>query len=184
MNPSYARGALSTALVAALVTVAACKREERRFIEVPPTATPSSPLTISGLQPGPSFITATVESPYDDIAYSVAQGKKLFSTMNCSGCHAHGGGSIGPALMDDQWIYGSGPEQIFASIAQGRPNGMPTWKYKLSTQQIWELVSYVRSLSGLIPKSARPGRGDHMMVKNSEQQTSPRTPVNSSVPLP
>ena len=38
---------------------------------------------------------------------------------------------MGPALMDDEWIYGSRPDQIFATIAEGRPNGMPTWKYRL-----------------------------------------------------
>ena len=42
--------------------------------------------------------------------------------------------------MDEEWIYGSEPEQIFATIAEGRPNGMPAWKYTLSTQQIWQLV--------------------------------------------
>ena len=38
-----------------------------------------------------------------------------------------GGGGIGPPLMDDRWIYGSAPENIYASIVQGRPNGMPAW---------------------------------------------------------
>ena len=29
--------------------------------------------------------------------------------------------------MDDKWIYGYEPEQIFATISQGRPNGMPAF---------------------------------------------------------
>ena len=37
------------------------------------------------------------------------QGKRLFSWYNCIGCHANGGGGIGPPLMDDEWIYGSRP---------------------------------------------------------------------------
>ena len=28
--------------------------------------------------------------------------------------------------MDDKWIYGSRPEQIYSDIVQGRPNGMPS----------------------------------------------------------
>jgi len=106
----------------------------------------------------------------------------LFASMNCSGCHSNGGGGMGPALMDDNWIYGSDPDQVFASIAEGRPNGMPAWKYRLNNQQIWELVTYVRSLSGLIPKGARPSRSDHMVVASPPSQTPNSKPKNSGVP--
>jgi cytochrome c oxidase cbb3-type subunit 3 len=102
--------------------------------------------------------------------------------MNCSGCHANGGGAMGPALMDDEWIYGSTPNQIFSSIAEGRPNGMPSWKGRLTDTQIWQLVAYVRSLSGLTPKSARPNRGDNMMIKPAPSQTPNAKPKNSSRP--
>jgi cytochrome c oxidase cbb3-type subunit 3 len=102
--------------------------------------------------------------------------------MNCSGCHANGGGGMGPALMDTEWTYGSQPDQVFASIAEGRPNGMPSWKSRLSDQQIWELVAYVRSLSGLTPTGARPSREDHMMVKPAPVQTPATTPVQSGLP--
>jgi len=53
--------------------------------------------------------------------------------------------------MDDEWIYGSDPQQIFATIAEGSANGMPAWKYRLTTDQIWQLVAYVRSLSHPLP---------------------------------
>ena len=128
-------------------------------------------VTASPLQPGPTIVAGNIESPYDDKAWGVSAGKQLFASMNCSGCHANGGGGMGPPLMDDDWIYGSQPEQIFASIAEGRPNGMPAWKYTLSNQQIWEIVAYIRSLSSLNPKGARSGRDDHMMIKPAEQQT-------------
>jgi cytochrome c oxidase cbb3-type subunit 3 len=42
-------------------------------------------------------------------AYEVAQGKLFYRWFNCAGCHAQGGGAIGPALMDDKWIYGKDP---------------------------------------------------------------------------
>lgn len=169
-------------LACALALVAACEREERRFNENPPSASPSSFVTVSDLQPGPTFISGTVEDPYGDNAFATAEGQRLFSWMNCSGCHANGGGSIGPALMDDQWIYGSDPQQIFATIAAGRPNGMPAFKYRLGNQQIWELVAYVRSLSGLTPKGARPGRTDDMMIKPAPSQTPNAHPKNSHLP--
>ena len=82
--------------------------------------------------------------------------------------------------MDDEWIYGSDPEQVFATIAEGRPNGMPTFKYRLSNQQIWQLTAYVRSLSGLLPKGARSGRTDHMQVKPAEMQTPNAKPKTSA----
>jgi cytochrome c oxidase cbb3-type subunit 3 len=50
-------------------------------------------------------------SPYDENAYAVNQGKRLYRWYNCNGCHANGGGGIGPALMDAEWRYGSDPAQ-------------------------------------------------------------------------
>ena len=60
-------------------------------------------------------------------AYARREGKRLFSWYNCIGCHANGGGGMGPPLMDDEWIYGSEPANIFATIVEGRPNGMPSF---------------------------------------------------------
>ena len=88
---------------------------------------------------------------------------------------------MGPPLMDDEWLYGSLPNQIFASIAEGRANGMPSWKYRLTNKQIWQLVAYVRSLSSLTPKGARSGRSEHMMVKPAPMQTPNAKPKNSGV---
>ena len=67
--------------------------------------------------------------------------------MNCSGCHSNGGGGMGPSLMDNQWIYGGRLEQIHQTIADGRPNGMPSWGARLSDEVIWRLAAYVRSMS-------------------------------------
>jgi cytochrome c oxidase cbb3-type subunit 3 len=116
------------------------------------------------------------EGRYDDNAWGANEGKRLFGQMNCSGCHSNGGGGIGPALMDDDWIYGSDPQTIYQTIVGGRPNGMPSYKDRVTPQQVWQLVSYVRSLSGLTPKGARPNRVDHMMVKPAESQTPNATP--------
>ena len=96
---------------------------------------------------GPNTITDTVEGPYDDNAYGTTEGQLLFSQMNCSGCHANGGGAIGPPLIKDVFIYGNDPENIFDTIVKGRPNGMPSWAHKIPDEQIWEIAAYVRSLS-------------------------------------
>jgi cytochrome c oxidase cbb3-type subunit 3 len=85
---------------------------------------------------------------YEGNAKEIAAGKKLFDAYNCSGCHFHGAGGMGPPFMNKgHWIYGGRLDQIFASISQGRPNGMPSWGNKLAPQQIWSIAAYVKSLS-------------------------------------
>lgn len=173
----------SLTLTLTLTLVVACERENRRYDDAPREAiTPR----VSVLQPGPTLILAkSEEGVYDDNAWGTTEGKRLFNWMNCSGCHANGGGGMGPPLMDDIWTYGSEPEQIYHSIVEGRPNGMPSWRDRLNEQQVWEIVAYVRSLSGLTPKGARSARDDHMMAKPAEAQTPNAKPKQStSVPSP
>jgi cytochrome c oxidase cbb3-type subunit 3 len=76
----------------------------------------------------------------------IAAGRQLYLAMNCVGCHSHGGGGMGPALIDDTWIYGSEIENIAASIREGRPAGMPAFRGFLPEEQIWQIAAYVRSM--------------------------------------
>ena len=62
---------------------------------------------------------------------------------------------MGPPLMDSRWVYGSEPENIFATIMQGRPNGMPAFRGRIPQQQVWQIVAYVRSIAGLTPADTR-----------------------------
>src|SRR2546423_12441408 len=175
--------ALPVILVATvLCTSVGCKREERRFREPPPAATASNAVLVSGLQPGPAVIEAGMRNPSEDNAYAVSEGKTLFDQMNCSGCHSHGGGGIGPPLTDDEWIYGSDPQNIFSTITEGRPNGMPAFRAKIPNYQVWELVAYVRALGGMQGKAVRTTRDDHMMFKESEQARDQGHPSPSFVP--
>jgi cytochrome c oxidase cbb3-type subunit III len=148
-----------------------------------PGITPG-PVRQSDLQPGPPVpaLPHFTHTPYDNNAYAMNEGKRLFEWFNCVGCHAHGGGGMGPALMDDEWIYGSDPAQIFNTIWEGRPNGMPSFAGKVQTQQIWQLVSYVRSLNALVRKDAAPGRDDHLNVKPAEMRLRPQFPSGTKPP--
>ena len=147
------------------LTIAACQREERRFREAAPGATPTGTARLSVLQPGePRPMARHVASGYDENSYALQEGQRLFGWYNCAGCHANGGGGMGPPLIDDKWIYGSAPENIYATIVQGRPNGMPSFGGRIPTQQVWQIVSYVRSLSSLTPSAARSSRSEHMMM--------------------
>jgi cytochrome c oxidase cbb3-type subunit III len=158
------------------LSLVACEREKREFRPSPPTAASETNVRETTLQPGPVVPVPDAKNEYEENAYAMSEGKRLFDNYNCSGCHFHGGGGIGPPLIDDRWIYGSAPQNIYETIVEGRPNGMPAFAGKVPDDQIWQLVAYVRSMSGLTPKAASPSRSDHMQVKESEQETKPQPP--------
>ena len=93
-------------------------------------------------------------------AFHLAQGQRLYAWMNCAGCHSHGGGGMGPPLRDDEWRYGGSMAQIVATILDGRPNGMPPFRGKITEDQAWQLASYVRSMSAQTRQDALSGRAD------------------------
>src|SRR4051812_6198905 len=168
------------ALVSALF---GCKREERAFHGLPAGGTITNPKVREvELVAGGVVLADSGPGPYEDNAYAVSQGKTLYNQFNCSGCHFQGGGGIGPPLMDAEWIYGSQPENIFETIVEGRPNGMPSFRGKISNDQVWQLVAYVRSMSGLLRKDVASGRNDDMQVRTQEQSTEKMKPVQSAVP--
>ena len=53
---------------------------------------------------------------------------------------------------------------------------------KLATSQVWQLVAYIRSMSGLLAKDVAPGREDALYGAPQEQSTSEQRPVESSRP--
>ncbi|MDQ3280839.1 MAG: c-type cytochrome [Acidobacteriota bacterium] len=153
----------------ALFAFASCEREERRFREMPSAAARRNTERLVSLVPGPYTPDVHVQNPYGRNAWAISEGKRLFSWYNCVGCHSNGGGGMGPPLMDSRWIYGSDPEQIYATIVEGRPNGMPSFRGKIPEYQVWQIVAYVQSLSGNVPKDAAGGRGDEMHGHKQEQ---------------
>ena len=176
---------LVSLLTAVSVAVSACDREERRFNEAAPSAPAYATVSLDTLQPGVPAADADVVNPSERNAYDLSEGKRLFESWNCSGCHSHGGGGMGPPLMDDEWTYGSDPENIVATIVEGRPNGMPSFRGRVTDQQLWQLAAYVRSLAGLTRKAPSPGRDDDMQYKVDEQRMPaqpPRAAASRSVP--
>jgi cytochrome c oxidase cbb3-type subunit III len=90
---------------------------------------------------------AVLANPYEGNARAVEDGGKLFVAYNCADCHgAEGSGAMGPSLQDGRWHFGGSPGAVFQSIYEGRPDGMPSWGGRISDDQIWRLVAYVRSL--------------------------------------
>ena len=149
-------GVTGLCALALLIALAACEREQRQFRVAPSAASRGREVWLRARQP-----------PEARNAYAIAEGKRLYAWFNCVGCHAHGGGGIGPPLMDQYWIHGGAPPTIFTVIVEGTPNGMPSFRGKIPAHQVWQLVAYVRSLSGLVPADAIPARGDHMQSTTS-----------------
>ena len=93
-------------------------------------------------------------------AFHLAQGQRLYAWMNCAGCHAHGGGGMGPPLRDDEWRYGGSMQEMVSTILNGRPNGMPAFRDRITEDQAWQLATYVRSMSARSRQDMLSGRAD------------------------
>jgi cytochrome c oxidase cbb3-type subunit III len=133
-----------------------CEREDRPFSRVSPER--SSVPTASKERAEASGAGHVVRN-----AFSVSEGQRLFDWFNCSGCHGgRGGGHIGPALTDAEWRYGASVEEVevYRSIAEGRPQGMPAFRTLVTDAQLWQLSAYVLSLSGRVPQDVGAGRPD------------------------
>jgi cytochrome c oxidase cbb3-type subunit 3 len=137
---------------------------------------------------GDSAQVLSTENPYEGSKEAALEGQKIYLAMNCTTCHSYdGSGNQGPDLTDTYWRYGGLPIQIFNSIHDGRPKGMPAWGDKLTPDQIWKLVTYVESFGGTLParfwKQAPQGdvEGEN---EAPEAQGQFMTPVPATVPPP
>ena len=169
-------------ILAIAALLGACQREDRDYHGPPPPSGPQAGVSPTSLSAGGQTQTAPKDEralAYETNAFHISEGKRYYEWYNCYGCHAAGGGDIGPALMDDRWLYGGEIAQIHASIAEGRPNGMPSFRQVIPDDQIWEIAAYVRSMGGNVPKAAAPSRGDEIQDGPAKTQIPP-TPVRPS----
>ena len=117
-----------------------------------PTASSQQPGFIQhpeNIQPGISLHGgfAQLTNPFRGTAGKVKEGADLFVSYNCMDCHgADGSGAMGPSLQDGRWHFGGTPGDVFQSIYEGRPDGMPSWGGRIADDQIWRLVTYVQTL--------------------------------------
>jgi cytochrome c oxidase cbb3-type subunit 3 len=103
---------------------------------------------ITHIIPGDIDVKPNIRNPVEGDAEAINRGMKYFANFNCSGCHAaNAGGGMGPALSNHSFKFGSDPANIYLTIAQGRPTGMPAWGTLLPSNVIWDLVAYIGSIS-------------------------------------
>lgn len=109
----------------------------------------------------PDLISAETVTLLTD-AKDLNRGKAVFN-LNCASCHlGDGGGSIGPNLTDEYWILGGGIKNVFTTISNGGRDGkgMIAWKSTLKPADIAKVSSYVISLVGTTPATAKVAEGD------------------------
>jgi cytochrome c oxidase cbb3-type subunit 3 len=94
-------------------------------------------------------------NPFRGDATALADGKLVFEQI-CAACHKpDGSGLVGPSLVDPYWKYGSSDPELFATVSEGRPAGMPGWGVQLGAEKIWKALVYLEQL----PRSDVPGVG-------------------------
>lgn len=76
----------------------------------------------------------------------VDAGRATFQAT-CASCHAEKlTGAIGPNLVDQLWIHGGRPTEVYATVVNGVPlKGMPSWGPVLGTKKISEVAAFILS---------------------------------------
>jgi len=134
---------------------------------------------VSNLAPGNVPIRPDLQNPVEGNSEALQRGMTYFVAFNCVGCHApNGGGGMGPSLSNKTFIYGDSPGNIYLSIYQGRPNGMPSWGAMLPDSVIWDLVSYVQSIS----KAPYEGWGRTISADTMKTEQVPSEYIESTAP--
>ncbi len=138
------RSALRIALLIGLGTVASAVSARAQQPAAPDTKPAAD---TSALKATPKPAPGSLKNPYTGKQDAIAEGKQIWFRMSCYGCHGTmGGGGMGPNLTDAEWRYGGDDTSVFTTIKWGRPGGMPAWGTKLSDDDIFKVMSYVRSL--------------------------------------
>lgn len=96
-----------------------------------------------------------LQNPVAANAESVARGKALYLRY-CRTCHGVDGRgqtdmieflAYPPSdLTDDEWRHGSSDGEIFAVIRDGTVDDMEAFADRLSEEEIWHVVNYIRTL--------------------------------------
>ena len=90
--------------------------------------------------------------PPDD--ESIEAGKKIYQ-RRCASCHGPTGkgdggmalsGGTPSDLTDETWDYGSTDGEMFVNIRDGFSADMLAYKDKLKEKEIWQVVTFMRSL--------------------------------------
>jgi len=106
--------------------------------------------------------TAAFAADFDTIVNSkaMAQSGKATYLRLCQYCHGFDGKALenidfqATNLTElSEWKHGTDSESIFNSIKNGAGEDMPAFKSKMSDDEIWQVVAFIRSIG---PEDRRP----------------------------
>ena len=94
---------------------------------------------------------AAKKNPIPTNAASIGRGKSVY-TARCASCHGDSGKGDGPSAKDFEEspgdmtkLGGQSDGALFWKISEGK-KPMPPFASKLSEQQRWDLINYLRTL--------------------------------------
>ncbi|HEU0149608.1 MAG: cytochrome c oxidase cbb3-type subunit [Bradyrhizobium sp.] len=159
-------------LLLCVLTLAGCEREERELRLDPPVADALDKIALmpSRIAGAPPKVYYALNQSYETNAYNLSEGKRLYSWFGCKSCHGDGEGGIGPSFLDGWWLYGPEMVSIYASIRDGRPHGMPAFKDKMTTEEIWQLAGYVQTIGAYSAKTGATSRNDEKQTRPAENR--------------
>lgn len=163
---------LVVSLVMASAAVIGWAREGRRYRTDPPVAATLEEFRLmpNGIAGTPPEVYFALGKPYEISGYDLSQGKRLYSWFGCPSCHGDGRGGAGPSFIDGWWLYGPSMVSIVASIRDGRPHGMPAFREKMTSDQIWQLAGYVKAMGAYSASVAAPARNDDKSDRPAENR--------------
>lgn len=106
----------------------------------------------------------TMRNPYTDDPVAIEEGKKIYLSYSCNGCHGGGGGGgMCPALTNVVWVYGDDDDTLFRLIAlgsvelqkagymrkgrEGVVGPMPPYLELMKTdQELWKIIAWIRTV--------------------------------------
>jgi cytochrome c oxidase cbb3-type subunit 2 len=89
---------------------------------------------------------ASLKNPFAGDKRAALTGKEIF-LKHCAVCHGSDAkGVIGPDLTDQEWKYGNSDGDLYTTISEGRPGGMPNWGTQLGNDNVWKVISYIRTI--------------------------------------
>ena len=136
----------------------------RKVVGAHPATVSTATAAMPGSGPARSVAPIGSTNPVPSTPASIAAGKRAYDA-NCAPCHgdhAQGAAKAGivisiieeqhgkqpPDLTDDQWDHGSSDGEVFAVVKRGLPPTMMAgFDGRLSDEDIWNLVNYLRSLT-------------------------------------
>ena len=74
------------------------------------------------------------------VAGPAAEGRKLWLSLNCSGCHGNRDeGGMGPSIRGEA-------DDVSEAVLQGKGEGMPSYSGRVTRTQLGYLSAYLRSI--------------------------------------